>query len=473
MKCCVIGAGTFGSYLAKALVEDFPEAEVTVLEAGGERTADEREAGFRSSVSRGRYAGLSEGRFFGLGGSSARWGGQLLWFEPEDFASPDALTRDIVAANVAHRARVLRRLGLAHLESEIIPGSGQVAPGVRTKRGVWLSYRRRNLFRALGVAELPRVRVLTGCRVLGVEQHVGKVEAVRYVRGGLEQTEQFEHFFLCAGAFETTRLLARSGLLEAGEVAFSDHVSQRAFELEGPPEVGAVDFRFRVRRGSLLTTRLVGEVGDVSYFAHPIFNERFAFFQELKQLLFRRRFSLALFASLITGLPAALAFAFELLVRRRLYVHRRRWALQIDLEAPRGSGSVSEGPALDAAGQPELRASFVLPPELDAHFSEARRRVRGLLDDAGVRYREVSGGTSEAKYEDTYHPFGMLSGASSSLDEHFARFPNLLVVSTGVLPRAGSINCTAALFPVIEAYLERVLRPQSANAPRLGRASER
>jgi hypothetical protein len=45
-----------------------------------------------------------------------------------------------------------------------------------------------------------------------------------------------------------------------------------------------------------------------------------------------------------------------------------------------------------------------------------------------------------------------------TLDDYYAFVPNMLVVNTGVLPRAGGINSTAAMFPVIEDYVARVMQ---------------
>lgn len=43
----------------------------------------------------------------------------------------------------------------------------------------------------------------------------------------------------------------------------------------------------------------------------------------------------------------------------------------------------------------------------------------------------------------------------TSIDDYFTKFQNMLVVNSGILPRAGGINSTAAMFPVVEEYINR------------------
>ena len=49
----------------------------------------------------------------------------------------------------------------------------------------------------------------------------------------------------------------------------------------------------------------------------------------------------------------------------------------------------------------------------------------------------------------------MFLSDSESIDDYFNYFDNLLVLNTGILPRTGGINSTAAVFPLIEEYVFR------------------
>ena len=91
--------------------------------------------------------------------------------------------------------------------------------------------------------------------------------------------------------------------------------------------------------------------------------------------------------------------------------------------------------------------------EKSAHmFETAKAKVKQFLDDNHVKYEELITGIEVEKAEDAYHPFGMFLECESVKD-YFNKFDNMLVINTGVLPHAGGINSTAAMFPVIEEYI--------------------
>ena len=77
-KICIIGCGTFGSYLLKRLIEEHSNnIDITVIEIGNKKTQSESEIGL-DSISENSSVSKA-GRYFGFGGTSARWGGQVLF----------------------------------------------------------------------------------------------------------------------------------------------------------------------------------------------------------------------------------------------------------------------------------------------------------------------------------------------------------------------------------------------------------
>ena len=69
----IIGAGAAGAYLANRLSQLGLNA--ALIEAGTEVCKPLREIGFGAEFIRSYYPGAVEGRAFGLGGSTSRWGG--------------------------------------------------------------------------------------------------------------------------------------------------------------------------------------------------------------------------------------------------------------------------------------------------------------------------------------------------------------------------------------------------------------
>jgi len=440
MRIAVIGAGTFGTYAAAVLAEQCPHAEIHVFEVGDKRCQSEAEIGYLSRGS-SRYQGLSKGRYFGLGGTSNRWGGQVLTFSTCEFAEPSPFLSEIVQLNERYRADIARRLGIPLPAREVDLGNG-----LHSKEGVWLSYNRRNLYRTLRLDRMPAIKIRLGCRVTRLEARSNTVTALTIKQGQNLSVETFDFYVLASGAFESNRLLMISGLSEP-RMSFSDHLSRRAFVLNGPRKFGALDFEFRLKRGCMLTRRLVGEVEGVSFFVHPIFNADFAFFQDLKGLLYRREFSRV--SGLMSHAGDGMRFLAEALLRRRLYVHGP-WFLQVDVEAPLETGWIELAEEGDIYGERGLNYEFSVSTAVDKTYEGAVAKTREVLSQNGGSFSEVDADFTQGKYEDTYHPFGMFGSQSGSLNEFYGLYSNLLIANTGILPRAGSINCTAAIFPVIE-----------------------
>src|SRR4051812_15922527 len=107
-KICILGAGTYGSYLANALSEKFRQAHIKIVEVGDSKIKSEESAGFLSIVKEGNYKAVNQGRFFGLGGTSTRWAGQLLFFSEYDCPGEEYMN-DIKRANIIYKKNVLHR----------------------------------------------------------------------------------------------------------------------------------------------------------------------------------------------------------------------------------------------------------------------------------------------------------------------------------------------------------------------------
>lgn len=81
---CIVGAGAAGIALAVELRRS--GLRVLLLEAGGLDVEAESQDPYRAEVTGLPHAGVHEGRFRALGGSTTRWGGQILEFDDLDFA---------------------------------------------------------------------------------------------------------------------------------------------------------------------------------------------------------------------------------------------------------------------------------------------------------------------------------------------------------------------------------------------------
>ena len=143
VKICIIGCGTYGAYLLRRAIENYGnELDITVIEMGNEKTKSESEMGVVAESKESHAA--EKGRYFGLGGTSARWGGQVLFFDERDNPTNQKDWNTIVEVNNAYRSIVLKKLlgAIPNIET-IIEDKGN------EKTGIWLKYTKRNIFKGL------------------------------------------------------------------------------------------------------------------------------------------------------------------------------------------------------------------------------------------------------------------------------------------------------------------------------------
>lgn len=454
----VIGSGAYGSYTVQRLMEMEQPPNVTLFEVGDSKVKNEKDIGYGTNLVGAAYTGLSSGRFFGFGGATSKWGGQLLMFTENDFAQPSEFMKGIVRLNDKFRAKVFRRFGFANAFVENWKGCD-----LFTKTGIWLGYFSRNLFKHFKVGGKD-IQIRRQSRVVRFvyDRSTKRVSGLEFVRpDGSVKHARYDQYFLCSGAFEANRIIMSSGMVEHDRIHFSDHLSQNVFKIDGSTVVGGEDFCFGVQGTSLVTKRLIGEVDGISFFANPIYNIDFPFFQNLKEIMFKGKLRPSVIWAVIRDIPSCIAFAWSVFVLRKVYVYKNHWNVFIDIENKSEDSTIKLSQEMDAWGVPKLDVDFRVGPQSQHVYDSAREIVGRYLSENGVKYTPVVDHIHVEKSEDTYHPYGMFLSDSASVEDYFTKHENLLVVNTGILPRAGGINTTASCFPLIEEYVERYYGPRA------------
>ena len=251
---CVVGAGLAGIFLAHSLSKH--GVRILLVEAGSKTSLAPSSCGVQCLQHGTIYRGAELGRNFGLGGTSATWGGQLISLSPGDFKARSAVGCDawpITFSEIeAYYEQVRAALRLpANLLSqdeslfqERYPELHRLSPELQLRLSEWLPFRARNFaqfFRGeleqdaelevwLNAAvvdfvfdrnsDKPRLRQILACN------SSGKTLRVR---------ANFVVF--CAGALESTRLMLAYDEASQGAISrtgaplgryFSDHLSVSA-----------------------------------------------------------------------------------------------------------------------------------------------------------------------------------------------------------------------------------------------------
>lgn len=451
MKIAVLGAGTYGSYVINSLLEKYPDSEITLFDVGDKKVKNEQEIGFLSILKKAMYKGLTDGRYFGFGGASDKWGGQLLTYTDNDYANPDGFMQDVIRLDKKSKDGMLAKFKIENKFPE-----NHVSDKLFTKTGVWLSALHRNFFHWFKIDKRKQVTILSHCRVVRLESKDGKaIDAVVYKENGVEKSQSFDYYFLTAGAFESARILLSSGLAQSDKVHFSDHLSQKVFKVRKSTKIGDEDFVFRMRGTSLITKRMVGEVDDCSFYIHPVFNLKFPFFESVKEVLFKHHFEWKYVWNVFKDIPNVIGFAWAVLILRRMYVMNNEWFLYIDIENPSTNSYVKLSDEKDKFGVAGLDVYYEAGEDAERIFEAAKAIAIEHLNTCGTDYEVLAEKINVQTCEDIYHPYGMFD--FKDVNDYYTRWSNMLVVTTGCLSRSGGINPTASMLPVVDDFINEHL----------------
>jgi hypothetical protein len=463
-KICIIGCGTYGAYLMRGLIEKYGNSiDLTVIEMGNEKTKNESEIGVVAESKTSHAA--EKGRYFGLGGTSARWGGQVLFFDERDNPDNQKDWNYIVEINKKYRSAVLKNL----LKIDFDKNNLMHEKG-NEKTGIWLKYTKRNVFKSLNKSVLKPIHLIKNQRVTDFVFEQKKIKALLCQNTeGVCQTIEADIFYLTAGAIESCRLLLalndRHKLIKSTDLGkhYGDHLSVELFKIKGhKPIIGTTNLLPTFLNGSMITKRLiVADKNNRIGFAHPIFNKEVKVFTSIKRLLFGKQQMDFNLKDVIDGFEFLVRFGFSVFFLKKMYAHRNTWSLQLDIEqAYPNQNSIDLSEKTDQFGQKAARLNWQVSAEDKQAIETIKNDLMTVLNQENMNYTVVYDPKIETmKIEDVYHPVGFLRLGH---DENAVLNPqcqvigidNLYHFSTAMFPSAKSINPTAAGFCFIEKHLD-------------------
>jgi choline dehydrogenase-like flavoprotein len=243
-QVCIVGAGAAGICLAVELAQR--GKSVMVLEGGGRDVEDAAQEPYRSEVIGHVHRGIRSGRFRAHGGTTTRWGGQILELNNEDFERRDWIAESgwpfSRSALQPFYKRALAFEGLAGVvedDNAVWRALGLSAPSFLAMQSYLTRWCPEPNF-----ARLHRTSLETSDN-LQVWLHANAVElliegdavrALRYrTQQGTEATVQADEFVFCMGTIECIRFFLQprdgglpwnhSGLLGHH---FQDHIDATA-----------------------------------------------------------------------------------------------------------------------------------------------------------------------------------------------------------------------------------------------------
>ena len=490
---CIVGGGVAGILLASHLAQ--AGICVHLLEAGGLELEERSQSLYHTTMAGHHHTGASEGRFRTFGGSSTRWGGQLLPFTEDVLHPAPCLGMPQWPIELAeldpYYKQAQRAMGvpLTPFSDDLPKEFGQPPPfqsaRVRLRFSKCAPFVKRNLAGTLGKRCLTasHVTVYTHANVTSIDLHesgasVRSVTATNY--RGHRYTFTAKNIILCTGTIEVSRLLlASTGVSPQGvgnskdQVGryFHDHVSVRAAEIVSPDRQPLLHaFAPYVRNGTCYRAKLeatadlrcekhlLSVAGQFSIEEPPDSGaDRIrSMLRTLQSRRFDRQFRKSLFR-----LPSATAEIFGLVLAAR-FRHRRRVSrlatvvLDIDVEQkPDSESRVLLSHEKDALGMRKAILDWKISDQehhsIRTYASELERVFRDNALAAIPWNPDISAGGDAwlaGHRIDTFHMMGgtrmgtdpTSSVVDSALKVHGIR--NLYIVSCCVFPTGGSSNPT-------------------------------
>ena len=481
---CIIGAGAAGIYLATQLTRS--GKTVIVIEAGSEACREARDIGFDVEFSGKKYPGATSGRFFGMGGTTSHWGGALVPHAYNDLRSHGAFVEDwthIVQVVADTATDVLGQLGYQHgsdFERYANTKLGSISQslagnGIAAQSALYLPFRKKNFVSqlAIGVPKKNKPRIFFNAvakewKMGGSHGQNANIKALKAISSnGNELVITATKFVITAGAIESPRMLLEINDSGSGKVLRSsaagcylaDHLSlpiadvkvddlSQVARIFGPRFHGAWMRSFRFL--------LMDSPGSVPRaFTHFIFSNQspgFVFAKEILSAMQRRAAPRLSVSDAMSGFVDILRLAYYRYGKSRLFIPRETPVnLQMDIEQePVKENRVTLTDKIDMYGRRIPCINWQISEyDIESIRSTAKlflRRWSGIKNDLPtLRPRVIN--DDGCKPYDAYHPVGTcrMGNDLEAVVDHDLKVwgvDNLWLVSTGVLPSAGTANPT-------------------------------
>lgn len=498
---CIIGAGAAGLYLAQRLSRH--GFRVIILEAGGATCGTGASIGIEPIFSASRYRGALDGRAFGWGGSTSRWGGLLVPhfdLDVRDEVSPEFVAWRHITNVVRERSSlVFATLGLGSRPDflsfpEVALGSNAKLLhdcGLEAVAAEFLPFRRRNLTYLASPRMSQNVTVYLNAVASKwlVKPSTNGSGAVTTVEASSQEAKSLrvsaKSFVVAAGAIESARILLEIDR-STGERMFSrgarigrclsDHLScaiadvhpddqSQVAKVFGPIFSEGRMRSFRFIMGTFMKPFLP------RHFVHFIFDIDNSGFRLVKDLLFslqRRALPDLRLPDVIEGLNGLSRLAYNRFVKSRLFIPPRTPVhFQMDIEqTPDPENRVHLGEKTDRFGRPVAVVHWNVT---DTDYKNIRMLSQQLLrrwPDRSLgfpRLVPIQFGDANLKPYDAYHPVGTCrmgndEEATVDLELTVRGTQNLYVLSTGVFPSAGTANPTFSMLCLGDMLADKLAR---------------
>lgn len=456
----IIGAGLVGCYLAHRLLEE--NFIITLIDMGGmvqpipKVLADKAIPRFTKETYRG---GTSEGRIFGIGGTSAVWGGAMIppsRFERHLCPEIDPSAQDRVLETFAIKGIFASVEKSQHLDKRNI---------------LWPAFHRKNTKSLLDTRH-PNLSLIeqASVREIKFENRLAKTLVIQRGLKSIELDCSESTVILCAGMLESTRILSTSiaghknckkdkRAESFSNRHFKDHISAPLAYLK-PKSPKSLDYLLLKRPWGFESIRYDFGFGDCTGFVNIQFtredSDAFSLLRDLVLHVQSSQFGISFFLSMLRLVPKmgwVCKFFWSFYVRGYVLPPNGSKLFLNCAMAKLTCGSIS-------IEKDEMAIAWEVTANDVRNFLEVGRQVViEMRDQLGPTFdiEELSDeeigrnlrGTSEVFHPNGSVPFG---GGFHEIDENtrFKKSDNLYVISSAIFPEGGVSSPSFALLCLAE-----------------------
>lgn len=484
-QICIIGAGAAGLYLAVRMAEQ--GLDVIVVEAGDKKCVADSEIGLEAEFGDQYYSGATSGRYFGLGGSTSKWGGALVPHIEDDQLADDQqrVWEHVVRQVERHSPVVLQTLGFPihtafpDLGKKYFAAQSKALElsGIKPMSNLFLPFERKNFSVLLkpNTTKGGRIRLVLNAVVAewkwSTNEYKPRIKACVAKNKQQKRIEiQSSKFIMAAGAIESARILLeirrQSGdiLLKKNDALghyLSDHLSSHVADvLPKDAQTIASIFGPRFFHGDMRSFRFIEQdkpSGSRRSFFHFIFeinDPGFALAKKVLSGLQSRQIPKITLYELAKGMVSTAALGYTRFALNRLRIPPGTPThLQLDIEQiPSFANRIELSNELDIYGRPKSIIYWKINNEDYRNIEETTQRFLHKWPGPSQLLPELlfhKTGALGPKPHDAYHPVGTcrmgIYDSVVDMDLKVNGLENVYVLSTAVFPTAGSANPTFSM----------------------------
>ena len=488
VNVCIIGAGPAGLYLSSELKKR--NINNIIIEAGSIVSASYNEIGFEAKFEKDHYSAATLGRYFGLGGTSTRWGGALIPYSQFDqrYSFKNKFTWDSIIRIVNKNSKfVLANFGYKYnpnfntYANNVIPDVNNVLlrAGINLQANLILPYNKKNLVelwldnKSIGISNIYINAVACKWDVdKNSKELINAKRLMAVSKNGKILFINASQFVIAAGALESVRVLLEINNSTNNELfsknsmigrGLSDHLSVSIADVNKDDNKKVVHlFAPHFEKSWMRSFRFIPanniDEESTKCFAHFIFEQDNFGFKLAKKILS----SIQLreppnidFNDIYHGVGSISKLAFSRFYNSRLYVPAdANIRLQLDIEQSSSfDNKVYLDKETDEFGRNKLKIDWTISDydlsllgKVADKFLEIWPYDNNLLPRL-IRRNNIF---SKTKPHDAYHPVGTCRIGTDDCDVvdlnlKLKKSSNIWVLTTGILPSAGTANPTFSI----------------------------